>query len=154
MNQVILIGNVGRDPEVRTTQGGSQVANFSIATSERWTKDGEKQEKTTWHTCIVWGPLVSVVQRFVVKGSKLAIQGRYESRKWTDKEGNEKTQYEVNVSHLELLGEKRAAQTNHVDEEEEEDPRPRRRVPPKPAAKPAAKEKFSSDMDLDDEIPW
>jgi single-strand DNA-binding protein len=152
MNFVMLIGNVGRDPETRTTQSGSTVANFSLATSERWTKDGEKQEKTTWHTCVVWGALSAVVQKFVVKGSKLAVQGRYEARKWTDKEGNERTAYEVNVASLELLGEKRAAKENHEDEEEEEDPRPRRRSVSKPSAKP--KEKYKSDMDLDDEIPW
>jgi single-strand DNA-binding protein len=153
MNVVILIGNVGQDPEVRTTQGGSQVANFSLATSERWKdKDGGKQEKTTWHRCIVWGPLVSVVQSYIVKGSRVGVEGRYETRKWTDKEGAERVQFEVNVVRLELLGEKRASQQNHQDEApEEEDPRPRRRsVPPKPAAR----EKFKSDMDLDDDIPW
>lgn len=152
MNLCILIGNVGRDPETRTTQGGSTVANFSIATSERWKdKGGEKQERTTWHNCIVWGALTQVVQNYVVKGSKLCVQGRYESRKWTDKDGNERTAYEVNVASIELLGEKRASKENHEDEEEE-DSRPRRRSVPKPAAKP--KEKYSSDMDLDDEIPW
>jgi single-strand DNA-binding protein len=151
MNLVILVGNVGRDPETRTTQNGNTVANFSIATSERWKdKAGAKQEKTTWHTCVVWGPLSQVVQSYVVKGSKVAVHGRYESRKWTDKDGNERMAYEVNVNQLELLGEKRASQQNHEDEEEAEDPRPRRRSVP--AAKP--KEKYGSDMDLDDPIPW
>ena len=153
MNLVILIGNVGRDPESRTTQGGQTVANFSIATSERWKdKSGEKQERTTWHNCTVWGALTQVVLNYVVKGSKLCVQGRYEARKWTDKDGNERTTYEVNVSSLELLGEKRASQNSHDEEEEEEDPRPRRRSVPKPTAKP--KEKYKSDMDLNDDIPW
>ena len=153
MNLVILVGNVGRDPETRTTQSGNTVANFSIATSERWKdKDGAKQEKTTWHTCVVWGPLSKVVQNFVVKGGKVAVHGRYESRKWTDKDGNERTAYEVNVNQLELLGEKRANQNSHDEEEEQEDSRPRRRSVARPEAKP--KERFKSDMDLDDEIPW
>lgn len=155
MNLVILVGNVGRDPETRTTQSGNTVANFSIATSERWKdKDGAKQEKTTWHTCVVWGPLSKVVQNFVVKGGKIAVYGRYESRKWTDKDGNERTAYEVNVNQLELLGEKRASQNSHDEQKDEEGaeyPRRRRSVS-QPTAKP--KEKFRSDMDLDDEIPW
>jgi len=157
MNVVILVGNVGQEPEVRTTQGGQTVASFSLATAEHWKdKSGERQEKTTWHRCVVWGALSKVVESFVVKGSKVGIQGRYESRKWTDRDGNERTQFEVNVSHLELLGEKRASQQNsHNEEAEAEDPRPRRRSTPKPAAKPdTGKEKYSSDMDLDDEIPW
>ena len=157
MNVCFLIGNVGSDPEIRTTTTGTQVANFSLATSERWKdKDGEKQEKTTWHKIIVWGPLSKVVQGWVVKGTKLAIQGRLESRKWTDKEGTERTSWEVNASNLELLGEKGARKpaSNGDDEEEEERPRPRRRSVPaaKPTEKP--KEKYSSDMDLDDEVPW
>ncbi len=151
MNLVILVGNVGRDPELRTTQGGQSVANFSIATAERWKdKSGERQEKTTWHSCVAWGALSGVIEKYVVKGSRVAIQGRYESRKWTDKDGNERTAYEVNVGQLELLGEKREAKANHQDEEEEEDPRPRRRVPPKAKGK----EKYASDMDLDDDIPF
>jgi single-strand DNA-binding protein len=156
MNVIFLIGNVGSDPDIRTTQGGTQVANFSLATSERWKdKDGEKQEKTTWHRITVWGPLSKVVEGWVTKGSKLAIQGRLESRKWTDRDGNEKLAWEVNTTNLELLGEKGArkpARNGDDEEEQEEAPRPRRRSTP--AAKPKPKEKYSSDMDLDDDIPF
>jgi single-strand DNA-binding protein len=155
MNHIILIGNVGNDPEMGSSNSGNPVANFNLATSERWRdKNGDKQERTTWHRIVVWGPLSKVVESFVVKGSKLAIQGRLESRKWTDRDGNEKLAWEVNAQHLELLGDKRERKSNRdeEDDEAEDDPRPRRRVPPKP--KPKEKEKYSSDMDLDDDIPF
>ena len=149
MNIVMIVGNVGRDPEIRTTPNGSKVANFSIATSERWKdKDGEKAERTTWNNCIAWGPLVTVIENYVTKGSKLAIEGKLESRKWTDREGNERTAVEVNVQRLELLSPRKE---RGATDDEEEAPAMRR---PKPKPKPAVKEDNGKGYDLDDEIPW
>lgn len=98
VNKVILIGNVGRDPEIRTFNNGGKVANFSLATSETW-KDrnsGERREKTEWHNVAIFNDgLVSVVERYVKKGSKLYIEGKLQTRKWQDRDGNDKYTTEV-----------------------------------------------------------
>ena len=92
MNKAILIGNIGRDPEVRTTQSGDKVANLALATSERW-KDkqtGERKERTEWHRVTVWGPLAGVCEQYIRKGAKVAITGRIETRKWQDQSGQDR----------------------------------------------------------------
>ena len=98
INKVILVGNVGQDPEVRTTQDGREIANFSLATSERW-KDkatGEKRDKTEWHRVVIFSQgLVSIVKNYVKKGSKLYIEGSLQTRKWTDPQGIEKFTTEI-----------------------------------------------------------
>jgi single-strand DNA-binding protein len=98
INKVILVGNVGQDPEIRTTQDGREIANFSLATSESW-KDknsGEKKDKTEWHRIVVFSQgLVGIVKNYVKKGNKLYIEGALQSRKWTDNQGNEKTTTEI-----------------------------------------------------------
>lgn len=87
VNTVILVGNVGKDPEIVSAQSGKEFASFSIATSESWKKDGEKQERTEWHKIKIFNEgLVSVVKNYVKKGSKLYIQGSLQTRKWTDKD--------------------------------------------------------------------
>lgn len=98
LNKVTLIGNLGRDPEIRTTNDGRELANFSIATSETW-KDkatGEKKEKTEWHRVVVFNEgLVRVIKDYVKKGSKLYIEGSLQTRKWVDNSGQEKYTTEV-----------------------------------------------------------
>lgn len=98
VNKVILIGNVGKDPEVRTTQDGREIVSFSLATSENW-KDknsGERREKTEWHRVAVFAPpLVGIIKNYVHKGSKLYIEGALQTRKWTDQSGQEKYTTEV-----------------------------------------------------------
>ena len=98
INKVILVGNVGQDPEVRTTQDGREIANFSLATSESW-KDkatGEKRDKTEWHRVVIFSQgLVSIVKNYVKKGSKLYIEGSLQTRKWTDPQGIEKFTTEI-----------------------------------------------------------
>lgn len=97
VNKVIIVGNVGKDPEIRTMQSGGKVANISIATSESW-KDkatGEKKEKTEWHRVVVFGQLADIVDRYVSKGSKLYVCGSLQTRKWTDKDGVEKYSTEI-----------------------------------------------------------
>lgn len=98
VNKVILVGNVGQDPEIRSFQSGDKVANFSLATSENW-KDkntGERKEKTEWHRVSVTNQgLVKVIESYVKKGSKLYIEGQLETRKWTDQQGQERYTTEV-----------------------------------------------------------
>ena len=97
VNKVILIGNVGRDPEVRTTQGGAKVVSFSLATSETWNDrgSGERKEKTQWHRITIWNErLGEVAEKYVRKGSKIDIEGAYESCKYTDKDGDERESFE------------------------------------------------------------
>jgi single-strand DNA-binding protein len=98
VNKVILVGNVGKDPEIRRTQDGRPIANLSIATSESWRdkNSGEKKEKTEWHRVVVFSePLCKVIEQYVKKGAKLYIEGALQTRKWTDKDGVEKFSTEV-----------------------------------------------------------
>lgn len=98
VNKVILVGNVGKDPEIRTTNDGRKIANLSIATSDTW-KDkstGERKEKTEWHRVVVFNDgLVKVIEQYVKKGAKLYIEGALQTRKWTDQSGAEKYSTEV-----------------------------------------------------------
>jgi len=98
MNKAMLIGNVGRDPEVRNTQGGDKVVSFSVATSEKW-KDkstGEAKEKTEWHRVVIFNEgLCKIVEQYVRKGAKLYVEGQLQTRKWTDKDGADKYSTEV-----------------------------------------------------------
>lgn len=105
INKVMLIGRLGRDPEIRTTQGGHEIANFSIATSEIW-KDkssGEKKEKTEWTTIVVFGNSVNFVKNYIVKGSQVFIEGRLQTRNWEDKSGNKRYSTEVIAQQVQLL---------------------------------------------------
>jgi single-strand DNA-binding protein len=98
VNKVILIGNLGRDPEIRSTQDGTRIANLSVATSESW-KDktsGERKEKTEWHRVAIFNDrLVDIVEKYLHKGSKVYLEGQLQTRKWTDKEGQERYTTEV-----------------------------------------------------------
>jgi len=98
VNKVILVGNIGRDPEIRSTQDGMRIANLSLATSETWRDraSGERKEKTEWHRVAVFNErLVDVIEKYVKKGAKLYIEGQLQTRKWTDKEGQERYTTEV-----------------------------------------------------------
>jgi len=98
VNKVILLGNLGKDPDIRSMQSGSKMAAFSIATSKRW-KDRntqEQKEKTSWHNIVVFGDgLVDIVEKYVKKGSKIYVEGELQTRKWQDKDGNDKYTTEV-----------------------------------------------------------
>ena len=109
LNKVTLIGNLGSDPEIRSTPGGGRVAQFSLATSRTWNdQNGGKQEKTEWHRCVVWNSkgsqLADIVEKYVKKGDKLYLEGRIEYRQYQDKEGQTKYSTEINVRELILLG--------------------------------------------------
>ncbi len=109
VNRVILIGNLGRDPEMRYTQGGEPIANFSLATSENWTdKTGNKQERTEWHKVEVFGKVAQVVRDYCTKGKQIYIEGSIRYDEWTDKDGNKRFTTKIRVSgpnsRLVLLG--------------------------------------------------
>ena len=109
LNKATLIGNLGADPEVRSTSGGNRVATFSLATSRTWNAaNGERQEKTEWHRCVVWNAktsqLADIVERYLKKGDKAYVEGRIEYRQWQDKDGQTRYSTEINVRELFMLG--------------------------------------------------
>lgn len=107
VNKVIILGNVGKDPEIRYTASGSAVANVSLATSESW-KDkttGEKQERTEWHRVVLFGRLAEVISQYVKKGDKLYVEGSLRTNKWKDKEtGQDRYGTDIHASQIQLLG--------------------------------------------------
>lgn len=105
VNKAILIGNLGRDPELKYTSSGKAVATFTMATSERWTgQDGQKQESTTWHNIVAWGRQAEVINEYLAKGRQVYIEGRIANRSYDDKDGNKKYISEVVVQNFQFLG--------------------------------------------------
>lgn len=109
-NKVQLIGNLGKQPEIKTTDSGKKLAKFSVATNEIYTNvKGEKVKETQWHNLVAWGKLADVAEKYLEKGSEIAIDGKLISRDYTDKEGNKRYITEVQVNELLLLGGKNNA---------------------------------------------
>ncbi len=150
VNKVILIGNLGRDPEVRYMPSGDAVANISIATTETWKdKTGEKQEKTEWHRVAMFGKTAEIAGEYLKKGSQVYIEGRLETRKWTDKEGQERTTTEIRADRMQMLG-SRSGGSERMAPPEDDAPR----AAAAPAKKSGAAAKGSSLEDLEDDIPF
>lgn len=106
VNKVILIGRVGKDPEIRHTESGNAVANFSIATSEKWKdKQGNQQEEVEWHNIVIWGKLAEIVEKYVVKGELLYMEGKNKTRSW-EKDGVTRYSTEVVCNTMNMLGNK------------------------------------------------
>ena len=150
VNKVILIGNLGRDPEVRYMPSGDAVANISIATTETWKdKNGEKQEKTEWHRVAMFGKTAEIAGEYLKKGSQVYIEGRLETRKWTDKEGQERYTTEIRADRMQMLGSRSGGSERMAPPEDDA---------PKAAAVPAKKSggaaKGGSLEDLEDDIPF
>ncbi len=104
LNKVQIIGNLGRDPELRFTQDGTPVANFSVAVSESWrSRDGEQRERTEWFRVVVWRRLAEVANEYLRKGSRVYLEGRLETREWQDREGNDRTTTELVVRDMIML---------------------------------------------------
>jgi single-strand DNA-binding protein len=111
VNKVILIGNLGRDPEVRYTQGGAAVANFTLATNEVWTdKSGARQERTEWHRIVVWGKQAEIVREHLTKGKQVYVEGSLQTRQWDDKEGNKRSTTEIKALRVVMLGRPESAE--------------------------------------------
>ena len=104
LNKVMLIGNLGRDPEIRYTNSGSSVANYSIATTDRWTdRQGQKQERTEWHDIVAFDRLADLSQNYLRKGSNVFIEGRLQTRSWEDNDGQKKYRTEVVANVIQFL---------------------------------------------------
>ena len=109
VNKVILVGNLGRDAELRYTPGGAAVANFSIATTETWTdkNSGERREQTEWHRVVLWGKQAETLNEYLKKGRQIYVEGRLQTRQWDDRDGNKRYTTEVRSDRLVLLGGRR-----------------------------------------------
>ena len=140
VNKVILVGNVGKDPEVRSTQNGGKIANLTLATSETWNDraSGERKEKTEWHKVSIFNDrIVDVVEKFVKKGSKIYVEGSLQTRKWTDQQGQERYTTEIVIGRFN-------GQLTMLDGRRDEASAPRAQQPASAAA----------DTGLSDEIPF
>lgn len=109
VNKVILVGNIGQDPEMRYLADGKAVANITLATSESWKdkESGEKKEKTEWHRCVAFGRVAEIIGEYLHKGSQIYVDGKLQTRKWQDKEGNDKYTTEVVIGEMRMLGGKK-----------------------------------------------
>ena len=136
VNKVILIGNLGRDPELRYTQNGQPVANFTLATSESWTdRSGEKKEQTEWNRVVAWGKLAELCSQYLAKGRSVYIEGRLQTREWEDKAGNKRSTTEINAQTVQFLNSPRGSQR---DENQASGA-------PAPSAEPATQEPAGGD---------
>jgi single-strand DNA-binding protein len=164
LNKVILIGNVGQEPQIRQTQGGSPIANFTLATTERW-KDkmsGEQKSKTEWHRIVVFGDLAKVVENYVKKGDKLYIEGSLQTRKWQDNNGLERQTTEIILqgygSKLEMLDRKSSGDLSNDSPSDKYNEDENYVSNDKPAKKPAKSVKSSSNDEGEeegfDEVPF
>jgi len=160
LNKVTLIGNLGNDPEVRSTTGGNRVATFSLATSRSWNDaSGSKQEKTEWHRCVVWNTknsqLADIVEKYVKKGDKIYVEGRIEYRQWQDKENQTRYSTEINVRELIMLGGGRGAGGGDYDAESNGASRARSGATAKAKAGSDDFEDFPGALaDEDDDLPF
>jgi single-strand DNA-binding protein len=152
VNKVILIGNLGRDPETRYMPEGGAITNISIATTEKWKdKNGEMQEKTEWHRVAFFGKLAEIAGEYLKKGSQVYVEGRLQTRKWQDKDGQDKYTTEIVANVMQMLG---SRQGMGGGDREAPAGEPRAAAGgAKPAGKPAAKSGGKFD-DFEDDIPF
>jgi len=154
LNKVILIGNLGRDPETRYMPNGEAVTNVTLATTEAW-KDrntGDKQEKTEWHRVTFYRRLAEIAGEYLKKGSQVYVEGRLETRKWTDKEGKDRYTTEIIASEMKMLGSRSGAGAPSYDASEDSAPRPVAAKSPAAARAPAKGP--SGIAEMDDDIPF
>lgn len=153
VNRVILVGNLGRDPETRYTQSGDAVCTFSIATSENWRdkNTGQRVEKTEWHNIVLYRKLAEIAQQYLNKGKMVYVEGRIQSRKYTGKDGMERTAYEIIAEQMQMLGSRNDSFSVNAPMDKSSSsvptatPAAPRKITPKPA--PVID-------DLDDDIPF
>jgi single-strand DNA-binding protein len=117
VNKVIIVGNLGADPDTRAMPSGNSVTNVSVATSESWNdkNSGERQEKTEWHKVVFFGRLAEIADQYLKKGSQVYVEGKLQTRKWEDKEGNDRWTTEIVANQLEMLGERMSSGSNQPD---------------------------------------
>ena len=149
VNKAILIGNLGNDPDMRYTASGAAVANISIATAESWRdkESGEQQERTEWHRVVAFGRLAEIMGEYLRKGSQVYIEGRIQTRKWQDKEGQDRYTTEIVANELQMLGSKGGSgSANYDSAPQQHDNTPEPQATTAPAKSPAD--------DFDDDIPF
>lgn len=145
LNKIMLIGHLGRDPEIRYTPDGTPVATFSLATGESWTdKSGTRQERTEWHNIVAWRRLAELSQKFLAKGRQVYVEGRIQTREWNDREGNRRRTTEVIVSQIVLLGSRSQSTDAPMPSEE----------PPAKGNEPEQEQVFGDAGITDDDIPF
>ncbi len=151
INKVILVGNLGNDPEVRATNTGSRVATISIATSESWMdkNTGQRQEKTEWHRVVFFNRLAEIVEQYLTKGSQVYVEGRLQTRKWQDKDGQDKYTTEVVANEMQMLGGKGGGGGDFQSTAPMDPPAAKSNAP---ATAPAAA--GGPDINFDDDIPF
>jgi len=153
VNKVILVGNLGRDPETRYTTSGDAVTNIRVATTDTWKdKNGEKQEKTEWHTVVFFGRQAEIAGEYLKKGKQVYVEGRLQTRKWQDKEGQDRYTTEIVAERMQMLGSREGGGATAMGDE----PPAREKAAaaePRPGAKGGAPAKKKPD-DLDDDIPF
>jgi single-strand DNA-binding protein len=155
VNKVILVGNLGKDPEVRYMTNGDAVANVTIATSDSW-KDkttGEKKESTEWHRVVFYRKLAEIVAQYLKKGSQVYIEGRIRTRKWQDKEGQERYTTEIEAEEMKMLGSRQNAASSSGGEAEYGGSMPSSGAAGAPRGAAPGK-KTPSFEDMDDDIPF
>jgi single-strand DNA-binding protein len=161
VNKVIIVGNLGRDPEMRSFPSGDRVANVTIATTDRW-KDktsGEMKEATEWHRVVFNGRLAEIAGEYLRKGSQVYVEGSLRTRKWTDKDGIEKYTTEIRADEMKMLGKREGmGSPGGGDDDGGYESAPRRSAPPSrppaPASRPAPSKPASGFDDMDDDIPF
>jgi single-strand DNA-binding protein len=154
VNKVILIGNLGRDPETRYMPEGAAITNISVATTEVWKdKNGEKQEKTEWHRVAFFGKLAEIAGEYLKKGSQVYVEGRLQTRKWQDKDGNDKYSTEIVADRMQMLGSRQGMGGAGAGAGAEREAPEREGAAAKGSAKPAAKAGGKFD-DFEDDIPF
>lgn len=150
VNKVILVGNLGRDPEVRYTANGGAVANITIATSEQWTdkQSGQKQEKTEWHRVVMFGRLGEIAGEYLRKGSQVYIEGKLQTRKWQDQNGQDRYTTEIVANEMQMMGSRGGGGSADFDQSSAAPKQNQGGAAPAPAA-PAG-----NLDDFDDDIPF
>lgn len=140
INKVIVVGNLGADPDTRYMPSGNAVTNISVATSESWNdkETGEKQEKTEWHRVVFFGRLAEIVSEYLKKGSQVYVEGKLQTRKWEDKEGNERWTTEIVANQMQMLGERMSQGASNQNK----------------VTKPDSSSNEFVDEEFDDDIPF
>ena len=156
VNKVILIGNLGRDPETRYMPDGGAITNISIATTETWKdKAGEKQEKTEWHRVAFFGKLAEIAGEYLKKGSQVYVEGRLQTRKWQDKDGADKYTTEIVADRMQMLGSRQGMGGGDRGDRGERAEAPAEAGGGRGAAKPAAAKPAGGKFDdFEDDIPF
>jgi len=154
VNKVILVGRLGKDPELKYTPSGAPVAKFSLATDESFKdKTGEKQEHTEWHNIVAWNKLAEICGEYLTKGKLVYIEGSIRSRQWQDQSGNKRTSYEIIANQMQMLGSKSDSGGGGMNRPPQDRPAPERHAPA--AQSPSGEPIAPSEPEIsDDDIPF